>query len=108
MIRACVKCQRNFKIKSNDVLVEEGMPSGMKDGQGTSPWRPYKLYLGDLYECDRCGTQLVITAINPIKEHFMEDYEEFKEYYRALGRLLPMVEDCQTHFRPPDGGDRIV
>lgn len=86
---ACVKCQRFFKIKRNGAVLEEGMPVGKPE-----VWKPYKLYMADLYECEKCGTQLAICAPRPAYEHFQEEYEVAKTAYRAANRLLPMVEDC--------------
>ncbi len=90
----CVKCQRYFKIKRNGVVVEEGMPTPpLQDGK-SDRWVPYKLYMADLYECERCKGQLAITSGHQFSEHFEESYRSLKEGFQEAGLLLPMVEDC--------------
>lgn len=94
---ACVGCQRFFKIKRNGVLIEEGMPFPTGETQADQPkegWRPYKLYVGDLWECERCGTQLALGNSQAVCEHYMPNYDTIKTRYRDRGLLLPMVEDC--------------
>lgn len=93
---ACNKCQRFFHIKRNGVLMEEGLPVGpakRADNQAMN-WLPYKLFLADIYECPKCKTELVVSALRPVAEHFQAEYDQLKEQYKAMGALLPMVEDC--------------
>ena len=54
----CVPCQRFYRPKQNDYSFVEGMPThGAKPGtEEPDKWRPYKLWLGDLWECKGCGS----------------------------------------------------
>ena len=79
----CVPCRRFFRVLKNGVAFQEGF------GDGTE--RPYKLWMADLYECDRCHTQ-VISGLgrSHVAEHYQPDYPAWVE------RLTPMlfVDDC--------------
>jgi len=40
--------------------------------------RPYKLWMGDLWECQDCGSQIIYTdpKQTPIAEHFQPEFAE--------------------------------
>ena len=81
----CVQCRLFFKVKKNGVALEEGMP----DGRGG--WQPYKLWLGDLWECLGCGAQIVRGfGSQPVAEHYEPTYQS------QVRRLSPQfrVDDC--------------
>ena len=53
-------------------------------------WKPYKLWLGDLWECNGCGHQIVVGALNPVSEHYMPDFDD---QVQAMKPKL-IVNDC--------------
>lgn len=93
----CVKCQRFYRPKRNGVKFIEMMP---KDGAarptkaGTEEpesWQPYKLWVGDLWECRGCG-HLSIHGVGfgPLAERHQEHFA--KEC--AAGNVVVLVNDC--------------
>lgn len=80
----CVPCQRFFRPKKNGCYFIEAMPIGTADGHRVLPgkaepenWKPYKLWCGDLHECQGCGAQIVVGHANsPISEHYMAGFED--------------------------------
>jgi hypothetical protein len=91
----CVPCQRFFRPKQNGYYFIEGMPIGNHVQPGTAEpekWKPYKLWAGDLYECEGCGA-VVVSGVGrgPIAEHYQED---FAERVTSLGAGQLQVNDC--------------
>jgi hypothetical protein len=92
----CVPCERFMRPKRNGYHFLEGMPDGTNEkqaiGKGADGWSPYKLWVGDLWECPTCKHQLVSgVSFQPIAEHYQDGFAEKVEAYGA-GRLL--VKDC--------------
>lgn len=90
----CVPCERFMRPKKNGYYFLEGMPVVERParGKGAEGWKPYKLWVGDLWECPTCHYQLVSgVAMNPIAEHYQADFKQQVEAFGA-GRLL--VKDC--------------
>ena len=93
----CVPCQRFFRCKKNDFPFIEGMPTGDSDeallpGTATAGrWKPYKLWLGDKWECEGCGAQIVVgVASQPVAEHFQSQFtKEIRNFAPEL-----QVNDC--------------
>jgi len=63
----------------------EGMPLPTPDRHPVLPgnvepenWAPYKVWCGDLYECEGCGAQ-IISGVGraPLTEHYKPDFEEW-------------------------------
>lgn len=95
MTPVCVKCQRFYRPIRNGFPFIEGMPiGGSRVPPGTEAphlWKPYKLWRGDLMECQGCGHQIVSGfARQPVAEHYMPHFGEAVE---ALGAKL-QVNDC--------------
>ena len=93
----CVPCQRFFRCKKTGYYFIEGMP---KDGvrhaspgaEAPEQWTPYKLWVGDLWQCEGCGTEIVSgVGMGPIAEHYME---EFNAPADQLGASQLQVNDC--------------
>jgi hypothetical protein len=88
---ACPTCRRFYRVKKIGVYWEEGMPGPGLDLD--DPWQPYKLWVGDLLECEGCGGQVILgpRAEQPIAEHYQPTYGALSE------RLAPMVriDDCR-------------
>lgn len=57
-------------------------------------WAPYKLWVGDLWECRSCGAQVVLTGAQhpaePVVEHYMPQYRSLVRSMRPQIR----VNDC--------------
>ena len=71
------------------------MPKGNNARPGTEEpelWAPYKLWVGDLYECEGCGAKIVSGfGRAPIAEHYQPD---FAEKVKDLGADQLQVNDC--------------
>jgi hypothetical protein len=90
----CVKCQRFYRPKKNGTAFIEGMPKGNGVPAGTEApegWKPYKLWIGDLWECFGCGNEVIVgVAPDRIAEHYEPD---FAEKVRIFGATI-QVNDC--------------
>lgn len=93
----CVACQRFYRMKKSGFYFIEAMPvPGVRHAEaGTAhpeQWTPYKVWSGDLWECQGCGHQLVSgTGRAPIIEHYQED---FLGAVRRLNAEQFQVNDC--------------
>ena len=95
----CVPCQRFYRMKRSGYYFIEGMPRphlpGTRAIPGTSNpdgWTPYKVWCGDLWECQGCGAQIISGVGNgPVSEHYQDD---FKEHVRKLNADQLQVNDC--------------
>lgn len=92
----CVKCQRFYRPKKTGFRFVEGMPTHPRalPGRDAEPerWKPYKLWVGDLWECEGCGSQIVSGfAGSPYAEHYQPD---FAGRLAALGEDHLQVNDC--------------
>lgn len=90
----CVSCQRFFRPKKNDFPWIEGMPKENNAPPGNSEpekWKPYKLWLSDLWECNGCGMQIVVGhGREPVSEPYKHTWAAANEHYKP--RL--QVNDC--------------
>lgn len=89
----CVPCQRFFRPKQNGKYFIEGMPESGAEPGNSEPekWKPYKLWAGDLWECNGCGSQIISgTGLNPISEHYKPDFAEQAQRLNADYQ----VNDC--------------
>ena len=69
----CVKCRRFYRPKKNGTAFIEGMPIyGASVPAGLAApelWQPYKLWMGDLWACPDCGSEIIVgTGVKPISE----------------------------------------
>lgn len=92
----CVKCQRFYKPKRTGTYFTEQMPRGPERAPpGTAApgkWTPYKVWCGDLWECQGCGNLLIVgTGSKPVRERHDPDFEMERHRLRATGIL---VNDC--------------
>ena len=95
----CVRCHTFFKPKKNGFTFTEGMPLHKPDGERVQPglveperWKAYKLWTGDLWECQSCGTQIIAnTGAQPIAIRHECDFHEQIETHGA-GKF--QVNDC--------------
>jgi hypothetical protein len=92
----CVLCACFFRCKKAGYYFIEGMPNTQEDalqrGRDAVGWKPYKIWVGDLWECPNCHAQIVSgVAHQPLSEHYKEDFEEVRQRTKA-DRL--QVNDC--------------
>jgi hypothetical protein len=93
---ACPKCQRFYRPKKNGYYFMEGMPTGragifLPGTQAPEFWQPYKLWVGDLWECLGCGAEIIVgTPSSPIAEHYQQHFAA------AVEEFSPKVQinDC--------------
>jgi hypothetical protein len=70
----CVECNRQMRPKKNGFeFIEFARMNGHADEQS-----PYKVWSGDLWECQDCGLQIVHTDSRqtPVSEHHQPNFAE--------------------------------
>lgn len=94
----CVSCERFMRPKKNGFYFSEGMPHGSEIpwdgeiGKNSVGWSPYKIWVGDLWECPTCLTQIII-GVGPSR--LSEHYEpEFTKIAERTGANKLLVKDC--------------
>jgi hypothetical protein len=92
----CVACQRFFRPKKNGYALTEMMPIGpdrpLPGTQEPHRWKPYKVWLADMWECEGCHVQIVVGfARQPISEHYKPDFKQTQVAFHATQLL---VNDC--------------
>lgn len=89
---ACPKCMRFYRVKTNGVVVNEQMPIATGAEPGTidpTAWRPYKVWLADLWVCEGCGHELIFGyGAHPAAEHYEPQFAE------AMSFVTHTVNDC--------------
>ena len=90
----CVPCQRFFRPKKNGAPFMEMRPIQSHAEPGTAEsdqWTDYKLWLGDLWECNGYGAQIIQGTGNyAIAEHYMVEFPIIKQKYPPVVN----VNDC--------------
>lgn len=90
----CVPCQRFFRPKHNGESFLEMMPRESGAPSGTKApelWEPYKLWRGDLWECQGCKAQIVVgVGRAPVAEY----YEPGFEFDCQQAKVRIKVNDC--------------
>jgi hypothetical protein len=90
----CVDCQRFYRPKKNGYIWTEGKPinGDMHALPGTlqpDKWIPYKVWNGDLWECEGCGHQIIVGVPSvPLSQDY---YDSFQDWC-AKSNLI--VNDC--------------
>lgn len=91
----CAPCRRFFRAKKNGYYFIEAMPKENHSPPGNvapEQWTPYKLWVGDLWECDGCSAQIVSgVAQMPIAEHYQPGFSDLVERF---GADQLQVNDC--------------
>jgi hypothetical protein len=91
----CVPCERFFRPAKNGFAFVEGKPTsnGAKPGKAEPEhWQPYKLWMGDRWECPDCGASIIVGfAQHPISEDYHQDFTQRITDWGG-GQLL--VKDC--------------
>jgi hypothetical protein len=90
----CVNCQRFYRIKQTGMYFIEGYPKHNHSPPGKAApedWQPYKLWAGDLFECDGCGSQTIVgVGCNQIAEHYQFGFADTVKACNATFQ----VNDC--------------
>lgn len=96
----CVACRCFYRPEKNGFFLVEGKPDN--NTQDLSPdeyrgtrhpevWSPYKLWIGDMWECPECHHQIVVGfAGQPISQDYLPGFEEKIE---ACGNPI-QINDC--------------
>jgi hypothetical protein len=90
----CVPCQRFFRPAKNGFAFIEGMPDGSALPGKAEPehWHPYKLWVGDKWNCPDCGAEIIVgVARHPVSEHY---YDDFQASVKQYGGDQLQVNDC--------------
>ena len=91
----CIPCQRFYVVTKTGFYFIEGMPIDNDAKPGTEDadrWRPYKLWVGDKFECPGCNAEIVSGfGGGPISTHHEPD---FHERVRQHGADQLQVNDC--------------
>lgn len=92
----CVQCERFMRIKKTGKYFLEGMPTGpnpvLPGKAEPEKWRPYKLWVGDLWECPTCHYQTIAgVPVYPISEHYKPDFQLQVDRHAASNLL---IKDC--------------
>lgn len=98
----CVQCNRQMRPKKNGF---EFLEMARMGGQSAEQ-APYKLWMGDLWECQDCGNQIVYTDArqSPIAEHFQPGFakrcEEVTVSAAEWSRVSSPVRHCDLCGQP--------
>lgn len=91
----CVPCQRFFKAEKNGFNFIEGLPNPHDAQPGNlepEHWEPYKIWVGDLWKCRGCGTEIVVGFCStPIMVHHEPG---FTDEMARLNADQFQVNDC--------------
>lgn len=94
----CIACQCFFKPKKNGYAFIEGMPNSaarpgdnIRGKRQPESWDPYKVWMGDLWECPDCGAEVVIgCGVGPVAEHYQPDFQNRATVFGATVQ----INDC--------------
>ena len=92
----CVPCQRFFRMQKSGFYFTEGMPTGNyrpPSGNGSSgEWKPYKIWSGDLWQCEGCGAKIISgCGMSPIR---IQHEKDFADVSQSLNAHQFQVNDC--------------
>lgn len=90
----CAPCRRFFRPKKNGVFFIEGAPTYNNAPVGLGEpesWGPYKLWMGDLWECPDCHAEIIVGAgLGPVAERYMPQFDELVKKYKPIYQ----INDC--------------
>lgn len=89
----CVPCQRFYRPIKTGFYFIEGMPNkGARPGtEDAEHWSPYKLWSGDKWRCEGCGSEIISgTGAKPIAIQHETDFAAKLKSFRAEYQ----VNDC--------------
>jgi hypothetical protein len=68
-----------YRPKKNGTPYIEMKPNGgalaPPGNEAPERWTPYKLWVGDLWECRGCGNTIVIGALNPASQDYLPNFD---------------------------------
>jgi hypothetical protein len=81
-----MNCRLFYRPYRNGTYFTEGM----QDGAGG--WKPYKIWVGDLWKCKGCGHELIVgVAREPLSEHYRDDFDWVRV---GTGAEAININDC--------------
>jgi hypothetical protein len=91
----CVPCHRFFRVKRNGFKFLEGMPvphTALPGLAEPEKWKPYKLWMGDLWECPGCHAVI----LNGFGTHpvAIQHESDFLHKVELFGAAQFQVNDC--------------
>lgn len=82
----CMTCQLFYRPHRNGTYFTESM----HDNRGV--WKPYKVWVGDLWKCKGCGHEIIVgVGFCAVSEHYMDDFDEIRQRTGAKGIN---INDC--------------
>ena len=74
----CASCSVFYRPHRNGTYFTECMQSADRG------WRPYKVWMGDMWKCPSCGNEIIIgVGRDPLREHYEDHFEELRERTKA-------------------------
>ena len=93
----CLPCRRFFRMRKAGFCFVEGMPrsGSLRPAPGLAEpdkWQPYKVWVGDRWECEGCGA-VILTGFGfqPLAELYQDDFARVLERTGA-GKF--QINDC--------------
>ncbi len=78
----CNQCGIPMKVEKNGVACVD------VDHEG----KPYKVYMGDTYQCPCCDRRVTATKHNPAYVSWQSDFKETLIRFDSRGMLIPSLE----------------
>lgn len=96
MIRpVCVQCHIEFRAKKNGVSILIM----------TSPATPYQLFMGDLWQCPICGTEIVSGfGLEPLAESWQDTFGKTVQSYSPVINVYAKPSDAERLLREVEDG----
>lgn len=83
----CVPCQRFYRLRITGYNFTEGKPVNNNVPAGNklpNRWLPYKVWSGDLWMCEGCGSCIIVsTARHPIIDDCEADFGKVRRALKA-------------------------
>jgi len=82
----CLNCSLFYRPHRNGTYFTESM----EDGRGG--WKPYKVWVGDLWKCKGCGSEIIVgVGMRPLCERHEDDFDQIRE---RTGADEINIDDC--------------
>lgn len=83
----CVPCRRFYRPHKNGRTFVEAKPISNRSPSGLEApelWIPYKLWMGDLWRCEGCGSEIIVGVGHvPISQDYHTDFEDQIKAWRG-------------------------
>jgi len=81
-----------MRTKKTGFYFTEGFGGDGRQGKHSIGWRPYKIWIGDLWECPDCKSQIVTgVGMQRVAEHYESNFNDILDRTNAKQLL---VKDC--------------